>query len=81
MMAELVFEVSGAAVDRYYANIIDGFIIDESDPIPEPVLGIEFFRAATLVMHDDDRARLANSTLRVADALAGIAPAPMAGVS
>jgi LPPG:FO 2-phospho-L-lactate transferase len=80
MMAELGFEVSGAAVARYYADLIDGFILDQADLIPEPVPGIEFFRAATLMIHDEDRVRLANAALRVADTLSGAAHEPVAGV-
>ncbi len=81
MMAELGLEVSGMAVARYYAHIIDGFIIDQADPIPEPLPGVEFFRTATLMSNDDDRIRLANAALRAADTLSRIAPGPIAGVS
>ena len=80
MMAELGLEVSGAVVARYYGDMIDGFIIDQADPIPEPLRGIEFFRTATLMTNDDDRVRLANAALQAADALSGIAPGPIAGV-
>jgi len=69
MLAELGLEVSGAAVARRYAGIIDGFVIDETDPIPEPLPGVTFFSAATLMNSADDRLRLAQAVLRVADAL------------
>ena len=69
MMAELGFEVSGAAVARRYVGIIDGFIIDREDPIPDPLPGITFTRTATLMSSTDDRERLARAVLQAADTL------------
>ncbi len=69
MLAELGLEVSAAAVARRYAGIIDGFVIDQEDPPPEPLQGVTFFRAATLMSSTDDRLRLAHTTLQAADAL------------
>jgi LPPG:FO 2-phospho-L-lactate transferase len=69
MMAELGFEVSGAAVARRYASLIDGFVIDQVDPVPEPLSGVAFFRAATLMKSSDDRLRLAHAVLQAADTL------------
>ena len=69
MLAELGLEVSGAAVARRYAGIIDGFVIDQTDPIPEPLPGVTFFSAATLMNSADDRLRLAQAVLQAADAL------------
>ena len=69
MLAEFGLEVSGAAVARRYAGIIDGFVIDETDPIPEPLPGVTFFSAATLMNSADDRLRLAQAVLQAADAL------------
>jgi LPPG:FO 2-phospho-L-lactate transferase len=74
MMAELGLDVSAAAVARRYAGIIDGFVIDQADPLPESLPGIKFFSAATLMRTTDDRRQLAVSTLQTADALRGIAP-------
>jgi LPPG:FO 2-phospho-L-lactate transferase len=74
MMAELGLDVSGAAVARRYAGIIDGFVMDEADPIPEPLQGVTFFRAPTLMHTTADRLRLAHATLQAADTLSGIAP-------
>ena len=74
MMAELGLEVSGAAVARHYADIIDGFIIDRSDPIPDPLSGVTFIRVETLMKTTDDRERLARAALRAADTLNQSAP-------
>ncbi|MGO9932927.1 MAG: 2-phospho-L-lactate transferase [Steroidobacteraceae bacterium] len=73
MMAELGLEVSAAAVARRYADLIDGFVIDETDPPPESLPGIRFFTAQTLMSTSLDREQLARSTLHAADALAGVA--------
>jgi LPPG:FO 2-phospho-L-lactate transferase len=69
MMAELGLDVTGAAVARRYTGIIDGFVLDHADPLPEPLPGIAFFRAATLMNTTDDRLRLAHAVLQAADAL------------
>jgi LPPG:FO 2-phospho-L-lactate transferase len=69
MMAELGLDVSGAAVARRYVDIIDGFIIDREDLIPDPLPGVTFTRAATLMNSTDDRKRLAHATLQAADTL------------
>jgi LPPG:FO 2-phospho-L-lactate transferase len=68
MMAELGLEVSGEAVARRYAGIIDGFVIDHADPRPEP-RDVRFFSAATLMNTTDDRLRLAHAVLQAADTL------------
>jgi LPPG:FO 2-phospho-L-lactate transferase len=69
MMAELGLEVSGEAVARRYAGIIDGFVIDHADPLPEPRRDVRFFSAATLMNTTDDRMRLAHAVLQAADTL------------
>ena len=69
MLTELGLEVSGAAVARRYAGLIDGFVIDETDPIPEALQGVKFISAATLMNSADDRLRLAQAVLQAADAL------------
>ena len=74
MMAELGLEVSGAAVARRYAGIIDSFVVDQIDPLPEPLQGVTFFRAATLMTTSDDRLQLAHAVLQAADSLSAIAP-------
>jgi LPPG:FO 2-phospho-L-lactate transferase len=72
MMRELGLDVSGAAVARRYADLIDAFIFDSADPPPEPQLGVTFFSARTLMTGASDRLRLAHSVLRVADALSAL---------
>ena len=69
MMAELGLEVSGAAVARRYAGIIDGFVVDHTDPLPESWQDIQFFSAATLMSTSEDRLRLAHAVLQTADRL------------
>jgi LPPG:FO 2-phospho-L-lactate transferase len=69
MLAELGLEVSGAAVARRYADLLDGFVFDQADEMPEPPAGVRFFSAATLMKSTADRVRLAGAVLRVADAL------------
>ena len=69
MMTELGLEVSGAGVARHYAGLIDGFIIDQADVFPEPLPGVTFFSAATLMNSADDRLRLAHAVLQAGDTL------------
>jgi len=69
MMAELRLDVSGEAVARRYARIIDAFVIDHTDPLPESWQDIKFFSAATLMNTTDDRLRLAHAVLETADRL------------
>jgi LPPG:FO 2-phospho-L-lactate transferase len=69
MMAELGLDVSGEAVARRYAGLIDGFVIDHADPFPEPRQDVMFFGAATLMSTSDDRLRLAHAVLQAADTL------------
>ena len=69
MMAELGLEVSGAAVARRYAGLIDGFVADQADPMPESQPGVRYFSAATLMSSADDRLQLARAVLRAAETL------------
>jgi LPPG:FO 2-phospho-L-lactate transferase len=69
MMAELRLDVSGEAVARRYAGLIDGFVIDQADPLPKSLQDIRFFSAATLMTTADDRVRLADAVLQAADTL------------
>ncbi len=69
MMAELGLEVSVASVAGRYVGLIDGFVVDATDALPQPEPPIRFFRAATLMNADGDRLLLAHAVLRAADAL------------
>jgi len=69
MMTELGLEVSGAAIARRYADLIDGFVVDRADPMPEPIEGLTFFDAATLMNTVDDRLQLARAVLQAVDSL------------
>ena len=69
MMTELGLDVSGAAFARRYAGLIDGFVVDHVDLFPEPLPGVTFFSAATLMNSNDDRLRLAHAVLQAADTL------------
>jgi LPPG:FO 2-phospho-L-lactate transferase len=70
MLSELGLDVSGAAVARRYAGLIDGFLVDAADPMPEPLQGVVFFKAPTLMTDGETRLRLAQDVLRIADELA-----------
>jgi len=74
MLAELALPVSGVAVAQRYAGLIDGFVLDRADELPEDRLlertpRIRFERAATLMVSAEDRLSLAREVLRIADAL------------
>jgi len=71
MMHELGLEVTPAAIARRYADFIDAFMVDASDPIPEPVPDVKFLSAATLMTRIEDRLWLARAVLHAADALVG----------
>jgi LPPG:FO 2-phospho-L-lactate transferase len=74
MMAELGLDVSAVAIARRYAGVIDGFVVDQTDPVPDPLPGVTFFPAATLMHSIDDRLRLAEITLQAADTIGRGAP-------
>jgi LPPG:FO 2-phospho-L-lactate transferase len=80
MMAELGFDVSGAAVARRYAGVIDGFVVDQADPMPEPLQGVTFFSAATLMNTANDRLRLAHAALHAADMLSATRRLPRSSI-
>ena len=69
MLTELGLDVSAAGVARRYVGLIDAFVVDESDPLPEPLPGVKFVSAATLMGSVDDRLWLARAVLRAADTL------------
>jgi LPPG:FO 2-phospho-L-lactate transferase len=69
MLRELGLEASSAAVARRYAGLVDLFLSDAADPAPEPLPGLEFARAPTLMTRVEDRERLARAVLSLADQL------------
>lgn len=70
MMAELGLDVSAAAVANRYQDLIDGFVIDQTDFAPQPFSSpVRLFGAATLMVTADDRRRLAQAVLQAADTL------------
>jgi LPPG:FO 2-phospho-L-lactate transferase len=73
MLAELGLPVSGIAVARRYAGLVDGFVLDEADSLPdrlpENAAPMRFDRTATLMLTPEDRLRLAREVLRLADEL------------
>jgi LPPG:FO 2-phospho-L-lactate transferase len=73
MMTELGLEVSAAAVAHRYADLIDGFVIDQIDAAPLSAAATRFFSAPTLMSTAEDRLRLAQEVLRAADLLGTVA--------
>jgi LPPG:FO 2-phospho-L-lactate transferase len=69
MLRELGLEASSAAVARRYAGLVDLFLSDAADPAPEPVPGLEFARAPTLMSGVEEREGLARAVLGLADQL------------
>ena len=67
MLTELGLDVSAAGVARRYVGLIDAFVVDQSDPAPDPLPGVTFVSAATLMSSVDDRLWLARAVLRAAD--------------
>ena len=73
MLATLGHEVSALGVARLYADVIDGFVIDEVDRELGPVielLGPRVLVTATVMGDEADRRRLAGEVLDFAAALA-----------
>lgn len=74
MLAELSLPVSGVGVAQRYAGLIDGFVLDTADALPEDRLleqtpRMRFERTSTLMISPEDRLTLAREVLRIADAL------------
>ena len=69
IMLELGLEVSAKAVARRYEGIIDAFVIDQTDTLPEPQGDMRFFTHSTIMKTDDDRLHLARAVLNTADTL------------
>lgn len=67
MMIELGLDVSATTVAGHYEGVIDAILVDERDP--PLTLGIASAQADTLMKSLDDRIRVANAALDLADAL------------
>ena len=63
IMQELGLAISGEAVARHYADLIDVFIFDQSDAEPERTEGVRFVPAQTLMNDTHDREELARAVL------------------
>ena len=66
MMAELGLEISAEALIDRYAALIDIFIADLSDPLPQGLAGITVLQAQTLMSTPADRVALARAVLAAA---------------
>lgn len=62
LMAELGYEVTAAAVARYYGALINGFVMDERDNEGK-LPGLRLLRTDTIMTNDHDRARVAAQVL------------------
>jgi LPPG:FO 2-phospho-L-lactate transferase len=80
MLAELGLSVAGNSIAQRYAGLIDAFVIDEADPLPDALPGapgahergrgrVQYLPLATLMATAEDRVRLARDLLRLADGL------------
>jgi LPPG:FO 2-phospho-L-lactate transferase len=72
MLAELNLPVTGCAVARHYADLIDAFVLDAADaPAPEPPPpGVRLFHTDTIMRDPPARRRVAADVLGIADLLA-----------
>jgi LPPG:FO 2-phospho-L-lactate transferase len=73
MLAELGHEVSALGVARYYRGLIDGFVLDAQDAALAAkieALGMHVRLADTMMRNDNDKQRLAATTLEFVDELA-----------
>lgn len=67
LMREMGIVVNNASIAAHYAGLIDGLLIDGHDDAPE---GLAVMRTATLMHSADDRARVAQAALALADDIA-----------
>jgi LPPG:FO 2-phospho-L-lactate transferase len=73
MLAELGHDVSALGVARYYKGLIDGFVLDAQDAALKDkieALGMRVRVADTMMRNDQDKQRLAHTTLEFVDELA-----------
>jgi len=66
MMRELGLAVSAASVATRYEPLIDGFVLEESDAVPDDS-PVRFFKAATLMRTAPEEIGLARQVLQAAD--------------
>ena len=74
MMAELSMPVTATAVAEYYGDLLDGFVIDQSDQALQAEitrLGLEVCCTETIMKTLDDRIMLAKSVLSCAKKIMG----------
>jgi LPPG:FO 2-phospho-L-lactate transferase len=72
LLAELGHDVSALGVARYYKGLIDGFVLDERDAALGAAiegLGMKVRLTDTMMRNDEDKRRLAATTLDFVDAL------------
>lgn len=70
MLAELGHDVSALGVARFYKGLIDGFVLDAQDAALAPqieALGMRVHVADTMMRDDNDKKRLAATTLEFMD--------------
>ena len=70
MLAELGHDVSALGVARFYKGLIDGFVLDAQDAALAPqieALGMRVRVADTMMRDDNDKKRLAATTLEFMD--------------
>ena len=70
MLAELGHDVSALGVARFYKGLIDGFVLDALDSKLGPeieALGMKVCVTDTMMRNDDDKKRLAATTLEFMD--------------
>jgi LPPG:FO 2-phospho-L-lactate transferase len=72
MMVELGVPTTASAVARRYQDLLDGYVVDETDAAAARELGISVTVAHTLMTTLADREALARRVLAAADALAKI---------
>lgn len=73
MLAELGLPVTGGAVGRHYAGLIDGFVLDLADMQASEAApaGVRLFHLDTVMRDRPARRRLAAQVLAIADGLPG----------
>lgn len=74
IMAETGLEPSASAVARYYAELVDIFVVDEADADAILPAGMERLVTPSLMRTAQDKERLAHTVLAAADARRAAAP-------